>query len=148
MYGPDATGQVDSDRIAVTDKDRMVPRPAFDRRASNHRLSAAPDGIELSILSIDQPYARTTVDANTLVVSPFHQAANAPAPPGESIANTAWWELFDDPLLIDLIEETLENNRNLRTSVARIREARASLGDAHRVSPQLLERLRSLGYVR
>ncbi len=49
-------------------------------------------------------------------------------PPGETIASLPWWELFGDPVLLDLIEKTLANNRNLRASMARIDEARAILG--------------------
>ena len=49
-------------------------------------------------------------------------------PPGESIANLPWWELFSDPTLQDLIETALASNRDLRTAVARIDEAAAVLG--------------------
>jgi multidrug efflux system outer membrane protein len=51
-------------------------------------------------------------------------------PADDSVANLSWWELFRDPVLQGLIEEGLENNRNLRTSLARIDEARAVLGIA------------------
>jgi len=47
---------------------------------------------------------------------------------GESIANLPWWELFGDTVLQGLITEALENNRDLRASMARIDEARANLG--------------------
>jgi len=49
-------------------------------------------------------------------------------PSGESVADIAWWDMFGDPALLELIETALENNRNLRISVARIAEARAHLG--------------------
>jgi multidrug efflux system outer membrane protein len=49
-------------------------------------------------------------------------------PPGESIANIPWWEVFGDTVLLNLVEMSLENNRNLRTTLARIDEARATLG--------------------
>lgn len=49
-------------------------------------------------------------------------------PPGESIANLPWWELFQDPVLQDLIETSLYNNRDLRAALARIDEAAAVLG--------------------
>ncbi len=47
---------------------------------------------------------------------------------GESIANTPWWKLYRDPCLQELIELGLEDNRSLREALARIAEARASLG--------------------
>ncbi|UCH84681.1 MAG: efflux transporter outer membrane subunit [Candidatus Latescibacterota bacterium] len=49
-------------------------------------------------------------------------------PPSESIANIAWWELFGDTVLQSLIDTALVHNRNLRASMARIDEARATLG--------------------
>ena len=47
---------------------------------------------------------------------------------GESVANLAWWELFGDSVLQNLLSEALKNNRDLRASMARIDEARAQLG--------------------
>jgi len=49
-------------------------------------------------------------------------------PAGESIVNLPWWELFEDPVLKDLIERSLVSNRDLRAAVARIDEAAAVLG--------------------
>jgi multidrug efflux system outer membrane protein len=49
-------------------------------------------------------------------------------PDGDSIADIAWWDMFGDSVLVALIDSALVNNRNLRASVARINEARASLG--------------------
>ena len=42
--------------------------------------------------------------------------------------NLKWWELFDDPVLYELVTTALENNRDVKIAVARIEEARASLG--------------------
>ncbi len=39
-----------------------------------------------------------------------------------------WWELFDDPVLQELVTAALENNRELKTAISRIEEARASYG--------------------
>ena len=49
-------------------------------------------------------------------------------PPGESIADLPWWEVFHDPVLIDLIDSALVNNREVKTALARITEAEAQLG--------------------
>lgn len=49
-------------------------------------------------------------------------------PTGESIANVAWWDLFQDEVLLDLIGIALEENRDLRVALARIAEARAQAG--------------------
>lgn len=44
-------------------------------------------------------------------------------PDGESVANLAWWDLYRDPVLQDLIARGLENNRSIREAMARIQEA-------------------------
>jgi multidrug efflux system outer membrane protein len=59
---------------------------------------------------------------------PEPTAFREPAPTTASLANTPWWELFEDPVLLELIETALRNNRDLRASVARIDEAAAVLG--------------------
>jgi len=60
------------------------------------------------------------------------------APAAESVADVPWWELFGDSVLVALIDSALVNNRDLRGAVARISEARASLGI---VRSQLFPRL-------
>ena len=52
----------------------------------------------------------------------------APVPAVESVADLPWWELFRDPVLQDLIETAIANNRDLDVAMARIEEARAALG--------------------
>jgi multidrug efflux system outer membrane protein len=42
--------------------------------------------------------------------------------------NLKWWELFDDPVLYELVTTALENNRDVKIAVSRIEEARAALG--------------------
>ncbi len=42
--------------------------------------------------------------------------------------NLKWWELFDDPVLYELVTAALENNRDVKIAVSRIEEARAALG--------------------
>ncbi len=70
------------------------------------------------------------------VRGPDYERPATPAPaefradslPGTSVANMAWWDLYQDPVLQDLIREGLENNRSQREAMARIAESRASLG--------------------
>jgi multidrug efflux system outer membrane protein len=59
---------------------------------------------------------------------PVHETYREAVPPGESIANLPWWELFSDPVLRDLVQEALEENRDLKVALARITEARAQAG--------------------
>ena len=47
-----------------------------------------------------------------------------------SLADQAWWSIYSDPLLEELIKESLKNNYDLRTAIARTHEARAYVGVA------------------
>jgi len=51
-------------------------------------------------------------------------------PPAEAatLANTPWWELFDDPQLQELVRIALQENKDLKIAVERIEEARARYG--------------------
>lgn len=46
----------------------------------------------------------------------------------QPIIVTEWWSQFNDPVLIQLVERALENNRDLKTAIARVRQSRANLG--------------------
>ena len=47
---------------------------------------------------------------------------------GESVANMPWWELFEDTVLQNMIEQAIENNLDLQAAVSRIRQAEAQMG--------------------
>jgi multidrug efflux system outer membrane protein len=47
---------------------------------------------------------------------------------GESLANVPWWELFQDPVLHELIRTALAQNKDLLIATERIEEARALYG--------------------
>ena len=38
------------------------------------------------------------------------------------VANTAWWEQFDDPVLNELIQIALQENKDLKIAAARIEQ--------------------------
>jgi len=42
-----------------------------------------------------------------------------------SLADAPWWEVFQDPMLRELIHEALRNNYDVRIAAARVQEARA-----------------------
>jgi multidrug efflux system outer membrane protein len=52
------------------------------------------------------------------------------APGDPSIAETAWFDLFGDPVLRSLIEDTLRSSYDVRIAAARVEEARARYGIA------------------
>jgi multidrug efflux system outer membrane protein len=80
--------------------------------------------------------ATSTVIAASCAMGPDYERPQVEVPenyqasavPGASFANLEWWELFDDPELIDLVKIALVNNKELAIAMSRIEEARASLG--------------------
>jgi outer membrane protein, multidrug efflux system len=71
------------------------------------------------------------------VLGPSYQRPAIPVPPtwrdlpvaeAQTLANTPWWELFDDPQLQELIRIALAENLDVRIAVERIEEARARYG--------------------
>jgi multidrug efflux system outer membrane protein len=50
-----------------------------------------------------------------------------PASTDIAFANVPWWELFQDPVLVNLVEQALANNKDLGVAVARIEEAAATV---------------------
>src|SRR5215470_15770911 len=44
----------------------------------------------------------------------------------DSLADAPWWEVFQDPILRDLVHEALASNYDVRIAVARVQEARAN----------------------
>ncbi len=78
----------------------------------------------------------STIIVASCAMGPDYERPQVPVPenylatavPGASFANLEWWELFDDQELVDLVKIALVNNRELAIAMARIEEARASLG--------------------
>lgn len=44
-------------------------------------------------------------------------------PKDSAISNILWWKLFKDPVLVDLIDTALVNNKNIQIAIARIEES-------------------------
>jgi len=70
-------------------------------------------------------------------LGPNYERPKVPAPPNwrdlpaaeaESLANVAWWEVFDDPQLQELIRIALVENKDVKIAVERVEEARARYG--------------------
>jgi len=59
-----------------------------------------------------------------------HEAAAGGATEAASLADRAWWEIFQDDVLKSLIDEALENGYDVRLAAARVEEARANAGIA------------------
>lgn len=61
-------------------------------------------------------------------VVPATENFRQPVVIGESFANLPWWEIFDDPVLGDLIRTALAQNQDLLIATYRVEEAAAALG--------------------
>jgi multidrug efflux system outer membrane protein len=75
--------------------------------------------------------------ASGCALGPNYERPVVPTPPtwreipvaeAQSLANTAWWEVFDDPQLQELIRVALVENKDLKIAIERIEEARARYG--------------------
>jgi multidrug efflux system outer membrane protein len=58
----------------------------------------------------------------------YHRAVSETT--AKSIADVAWWQLFDEPQLVALIDEALRGNLDLRLTAAQILEAQALVAAA------------------
>ncbi len=64
------------------------------------------------------------------IASPAETRGQVRPPEAASLADEAWWEVFHDDALKDLIGEALKNGYDLRLSAWRVEEARANAGIA------------------
>jgi multidrug efflux system outer membrane protein len=71
-------------------------------------------------------YVRPEVPVPAQWSAELQDGLEARSPNPEVLAN--WWMTLDDPVLNNLIKRAIAGNLDLRQAVARIREARASLG--------------------
>lgn len=65
------------------------------------------------------------------VLPEVHRGSGIPPEEGTEIVDSAWWELFGDSALDELIDSALEENRNLQIATARIQEARSRFRVTH-----------------
>lgn len=81
--------------------------------------------ILVSACTVGPDYRRPELD-----LPESYRLAPAEAPALQAIADLPWWELFDDPQLVALIEQALRENLDLRLAAAQILEAQAQLAVA------------------
>ena len=78
----------------------------------------------LSSCAVGPNYARPNVP----LPAGFRAPEPQPVPQAESLADLKWFEIFKDEQLQQLTRTALEQNYDLRDAVARVEQARASLG--------------------
>jgi multidrug efflux system outer membrane protein len=69
--------------------------------------------------TVGPDYVRPTVDTPATWRIDYPKAAD--------VANTKWWEQFGDPVLNDLIETALRENRDIRIAAARVEQFEGAL---------------------
>lgn len=102
---------------------RLSIRPArFPTRPSHSLPAAAALALLLAgCASLAPPYVAPALPVAANYAGPAAQA-------GESAAAVGWRDYFSDPQLRELIALALANNRDLRSAVLRVEEARATYG--------------------
>ena len=68
--------------------------------------------------------------APTAGLKPFHAAAAVEARSATPPALDSWWTGFDDPLLTQVVQRTLDQNLDLAAALARVDQSRASAKEA------------------
>lgn len=109
---------------------RLRPRklPAFMRRV---RIRAAA-GVKVLIPALIAGAALSSCSGTRNLKTPQlvypDRIAGTTESDSTTIADMEWWEIFSDPPLIDIINETLLYNRDLKAAAARLRELRELYG--------------------
>ena len=93
-------------------------RQASGQQVVNRKISFYLFPFTLSLLlsgcMVGPDYEKPEVDVPVEYRFEFGEAAE--------VANSAWWDRFNDPLLYELVDEALRNNRDVRIAAARVEE--------------------------
>jgi multidrug efflux system outer membrane protein len=64
------------------------------------------------------------------IATPPDYRGDLGSPEAASLANLPWWEVFEDPVLVELVVVAIEHNLDLVQATARVEQSRALLGAA------------------
>src|SRR5437879_12754719 len=78
----------------------------------------------LSGCAVGPNYKRPTVSVPT----DYRDSMPAQTAAAPSLGNENWWQVYQDPVLADLIHTALQQNYDARIAAARVLEAQAQLG--------------------
>ncbi len=98
--------------------------PTFRAPTLTRLLAVLPLLLILAGCKVGPNYSRPA----TPTIPAFRAPAPLPDGAGPSIANTKWFDLFQDTELRKLVEEALKNNYDLRLAAARVDAARGNVG--------------------
>ncbi|MCF7864192.1 MAG: efflux transporter outer membrane subunit, partial [Kiritimatiellales bacterium] len=100
-------------------------------RAKGHRIRAGKAGLHLLLLLLVPMFMNGCMSVGPDYAEPDWKDTGI-KPDASLDAQTLgqWWNTLNDPQLVELVNEALQNNPNLKSSVAAVRGARARLGMA------------------
>jgi multidrug efflux system outer membrane protein len=78
----------------------------------------------LSGCAVGPNYRRPAMEVPT----DYRAAMPVPAAPASSLGNEKWWDVFQDPVLVELIHTALRQNYDARIAATRVLEAQDQLG--------------------
>ena len=106
----------------------MNIRPAFGRRAAPWLLCAVLGA--LSGCTLAPPYQRPSTPAPAAYKeAPAADSTWFPAAPADQLDRGAWWRLFGDPALSELVEQVEVSNQNVAAAVAAYAQAQALVSE-------------------
>ncbi len=108
---------------------RSPSAAARNRFCASFRCALVFTAASLTGCMVGPDYRPPAIDAPPAYVGTVPQ----PAPPvvDKAVASlTRWWTLFDDPLLVSLIERAVQTNLDVQVAEARVRQARAAVQGA------------------
>ena len=88
------------------------------------KLPLLAAAVLLSGCAVGPNYKRPTAKVPT----EYRDGTPSPTAPGSSLGNEKWWDVYQDPVLADLIHTALQQNYDVRIAAARVLEAQAQLG--------------------
>ncbi len=120
-------GVMREDRVAVP-IEAAGCHASGPRQRRSRRRSVAAATLCLTLLSgcaLGPTYQRPAVDT-----PPAYRSEGAEAAPVDatSLADLPWWQVFQDPVLKDLIEQALTNSYDARIVASRVEQARYAVG--------------------
>jgi len=88
------------------------------------KLALLPIFILLAGCAVGANYKRPAVNLPT----DYRASAPAQSDPAASLGNEKWWDVYQDPVLAQLIHTALQQNYDVRIAATRVLEAQAQLG--------------------
>lgn len=89
------------------------------------KLALSLFGLLLAGCTVGPKYQRPAVDAPAAYRGQTAAESSATA---ESLGNEKWWDVFQDPVLQQLVRTALQQNYDMRIAATRVLEAQAELG--------------------